>query len=49
MVVVYVNMVSQRGEDALTGSAIVKQDTWKAVVNAALDAVNRRLGAVDED
>lgn len=49
VVVVYVNMVSQRGEDVLTGSAIVKQDTWKAVVNAALDAVNRRLGAVDED
>jgi hypothetical protein len=47
--VVLVNMVTQRGEDQLVGSAIVKQDLWKAVVNATLDAVNRRLGLIGED
>ena len=48
VVVVLVNMISPRGEDLLTGSAIVKQDLWKAVVNATLDAVNRRLGIIGE-
>jgi len=48
IVVVFVSMITPRGEDFLTGSAIVKQDMWKAVVNAALDAVNRRLGAISE-
>lgn len=48
VVVVFVNMISPRGEDQLTGSAIVKQDLWKAVVNATLDAVNRRLGIICE-
>lgn len=47
VVVVCVNMITQRTDDYLTGSAIVKQDIGQAVVNAALDAVNRRLGAVD--
>jgi len=46
IVVVFVSMITPRGEDCLTGSAIVKQDLWKGVVNATLDAVNRRLGAV---
>jgi len=46
IVVVFVNMITPRGEDFLTGSSIVKQDLWKAVVNATLDAVNRRLGSV---
>ncbi|MCL5104440.1 MAG: hypothetical protein M1133_10055 [Armatimonadetes bacterium] len=41
--VVMVNMVTDRGEDLLTGSAIIRQDVWKGVVNATLDAVNRRL------
>lgn len=41
--VVMVNMVTDRGEDLLTGSAVIKQDVWKGVVNATLDAVNRRL------
>lgn len=48
VVVVFVNMITSRGEDQLTGSAIVKQDLWKAVVNATLDAVNRRLGIICE-
>ena len=38
-----INMVTDRGEDMLTGSAVIKQDLWKGVVNATLDAVNRRL------
>ena len=46
--VVLVNMISPRGEDVLAGSAVVKQDLWKAVVNATLDAVNRRLGIIGE-
>jgi len=41
--VVLVNMVAERGENALAGSAVIKQDLWKGVVNATLDAVNRRL------
>jgi hypothetical protein len=49
VIVVYVNFISPHGEDILTGSAIVKQDTWKAVVNAALDAINRRISIIDED
>ncbi len=48
VVVVFVTMITPRGEDQLTGSAIVKQDLWKAVVNATLDAVNRRLGIICE-
>lgn len=47
IVVVCINMITSRGEDFLTGSSIVKQDLWKAVVNATLDAVNRRLGSID--
>lgn len=34
---------SAKGEELLTGSALIRQDTWKAVVNATLDAVNRRV------
>ena len=41
--VVLVSMITDRGEDCLTGSAVIKQDVWKGVVNATLDAVNRRL------
>ena len=32
-----------KGEELLTGSALIRQDLWKAVVNATLDAVNRRI------
>ncbi|MGB9619367.1 MAG: hypothetical protein ACPL7K_03020 [Armatimonadota bacterium] len=47
IVVVFVSIMTPRGEDYLTGSAIVKQDLWKAVVNATLDAVNRRLAMIN--
>ncbi len=40
---VLVNLAGDRGEEFLTGSAVIKQDVWKGVVNATLDAVNRRL------
>ncbi|OFX13592.1 MAG: hypothetical protein A2Z18_07340 [Armatimonadetes bacterium RBG_16_58_9] len=43
---VLVSMVGDRGDDVLTGSAVIKQDLWKGVVNATLDAVNRRLCAI---
>ncbi len=42
---VLVNLVTDRGEEALAGSAVIRQDVWKGVVNATLDAVNRRLFA----
>lgn len=47
--VVFVNMITPRGEDFLAGSAVVKQDLWKAVVNATLNAVNRRMGLNGEE
>lgn len=46
VVVMLINMTTDRGEEYLTGSAVVKQDLWKAVVNASLDAVNRRLSVM---
>lgn len=46
IVVVCVSAVTPRGEDLLTGSAVVKQDLWKAIVNATLNSVNRRLPAL---
>lgn len=48
IVVVFVNMVTSKGDDFLSGSAVVKQDLWKAVVNATLDAVNRRVGLIGD-
>lgn len=41
--VVLVNAVTERSEEVLTGASLIKQDLWKGVVNATLDAVNRRL------
>jgi hypothetical protein len=41
--VVLVSMMTNRGEELLTGCALIKQDVWKAVVNATLDAINRRM------
>lgn len=40
-----------KSEELLTGSALVRHDVWKAVVNATLDAVNRRitLSAIEDD
>jgi len=34
---------SAKGEELLTGCALIRQDNWKAVVSATLDAVNRRV------
>src|SRR5579862_405769 len=42
-VVVLVSVISDRGEEHLTGCALVRQDLWKAAVSATLDAVNRRM------
>jgi hypothetical protein len=36
-------LTSPKGEELLTGSALVRYDVWKAVVNATLNAVNRRV------
>lgn len=40
-----------KSEELLTGSALVRHDVWKAVVNATLDAVNRRitLSAIEDE
>ncbi len=46
---VLVSLAADRGEEYLTGSAIIKQDVWKGVVNATLDAVNRRLYLMHEN
>lgn len=48
-VVVLINMITDRGDDFLTGSAVVKQDAWKAAVYATLDAINRRVTLTIED
>lgn len=49
VVVAYVNRVTSRSEEHLTGSALVRSDLWKAVVSASLDAVNRRAGLAAEE
>ncbi len=36
-------LASAKGEELLTGCALIRQDTWKAVVSATLAAVNRRV------
>ena len=43
---VLVSLGTGRGEELLSGSALIKQDMWKAVVNATLDAVNRRVSGI---
>jgi hypothetical protein len=45
LAVVLVGFNGNRGDEVLTGCALVRQDIWKGVVNATLDAVNRRLTA----
>lgn len=49
VVVVLVSIVTDRGEDFLTGSAVVKKDLWKAVVNSTLDAINRRVSLSSDE
>ena len=41
IVLVVISIMSERGEELLTGSALIRQDTWKAVAAASLNAVNR--------
>ncbi len=43
--VVLVGLTGGRGDEVLAGCALIRQDIWKGVVNATLDAVNRRLTA----
>jgi hypothetical protein len=43
LVTVSVKLVHGRGDETLVGSALVRQDLWKAAACAALDAINRRL------
>lgn len=43
VVVLVSALAPAKGEELLTGSALIRQDAWKAVVNATLDAVNRRV------
>lgn len=45
-VVVALTLVSSRGVERLTGAAVVRDDTSRAVVRATLDALNRRLEAL---
>jgi hypothetical protein len=45
-VVAGVALVTPSGSERLTGAAIVRDDVRQAVIRAALDALNRRLGAL---
>jgi len=51
VVVLVSALAPPQGEELLTGSALIRQDAWKAVVNATLDAVNRRVSQamMDDD
>lgn len=42
-VLVFVTMLSSRGTERLSGSAMVREDVRQAYIRATLDAVNRRL------
>lgn len=49
VVATVINVLSQQGEDVLTGSALVRNDLNRAVVNAVLDALNRRTAVLREE
>ena len=50
VVVLVSALAPAKGEELLTGCALIRQDAWKAVVSATLDAVNRRVSlAFSED
>lgn len=49
IVVVVANMLSPQGEDVLVGSALVRNDLNRSVVNAVLDALNRRTSILLEE
>lgn len=40
---VMIQMISKKKDDSLIGTAIIKDDSYEAVVKATLDAVNRRV------
>jgi len=42
-VMVTVRVFGGKGEESLLGSALVREDPWRAAASAVLDAVNRRL------
>jgi hypothetical protein len=44
--VVSVRVMAERGEQDLIGSALVRDDPWRAAASATLDALNRRLGVL---
>jgi len=39
-----VSVVGMSGEQAFTGSAVLRQNEWDSIVRATLDAINRRIG-----
>jgi hypothetical protein len=45
-VMVMVRILGRGGEENLLGSALERDDPWRAATSAVLDAVNRRLGAL---
>lgn len=45
-VLVSLTLISARGVERLSGSAVVREDEYRAVVRATLDGVNRRLEAL---
>ncbi len=47
--VVLVSAVRDNGEDLLVGSALVRQDIYRAVALATLDAINRRVVTFPSD
>jgi len=44
--VVSIRVMAERGEQNLIGSALVRDDPWRAAASATLDALNRRLGVL---
>lgn len=46
VVLVGVSLLTREGEEVLTGSSVVHGDEPEAVVRAALDTINRRLGRI---
>jgi len=44
--VVSIRVMAERGEQHLIGSALVRDDPWRAAASATLDALNRRLGVL---
>lgn len=47
LVAILVALRTDKGDDLLTGSALLRSDPYRAVVAATLDAVNRRLASLE--